>query len=281
MAKQAIMKVWNVELGLAVHIKAPNGKYIVIDLGATNDFSPLLTLRNKEVGYMVITHPHKDHIDDISYINYAKPHVLWRVNSFSRKELLEGAKTQADRDIFNKYCDFEESYTGTVSERNDPSSINPFDGLTAKVFATTECGKSNINNFSAIVVVDFSNIKIVICGDNERASFNKLMESMEFQSAITGADILIAAHHGRASGYHTDFVDMVNPKLTIVSDTQDSDTTASDRYSKKSSGWNVFDRDGKSEMRKCLTTRKDGNIEVTFGELNKSNQVLLHVKKGM
>ena len=35
MAKTAIMKVWNVELGLAVHIKAPNGKYVVIDLGST------------------------------------------------------------------------------------------------------------------------------------------------------------------------------------------------------------------------------------------------------
>ena len=34
MAKRATMKIWNVELGLAVHIKAPNGKYIVIDLGS-------------------------------------------------------------------------------------------------------------------------------------------------------------------------------------------------------------------------------------------------------
>lgn len=29
MAKTAIMKVWNVDLGLAVHIKAPNGKSIL------------------------------------------------------------------------------------------------------------------------------------------------------------------------------------------------------------------------------------------------------------
>ena len=28
MAKTAIMKVWNVELGLAVHIKAPNGMWV-------------------------------------------------------------------------------------------------------------------------------------------------------------------------------------------------------------------------------------------------------------
>lgn len=31
MTRLATMQVWNVELGLAIHIKAPNGKYIVID----------------------------------------------------------------------------------------------------------------------------------------------------------------------------------------------------------------------------------------------------------
>ena len=33
MAKQAVMTVYNVQLGLAVHVKAPNGKYNIIDLG--------------------------------------------------------------------------------------------------------------------------------------------------------------------------------------------------------------------------------------------------------
>ena len=65
MAKTATMKVWDVELGLAVHIQAPNGKYIVIDLGSKEGVSPLRRLYYENVGYMVITHPHHDHFSDI------------------------------------------------------------------------------------------------------------------------------------------------------------------------------------------------------------------------
>ena len=72
MAKTAIMKVWNVELGLAVHIKAPNGKYVVIDLGSTQNVSPIASLMFKNVGYMVITHPHHDHISDIKNMVHRK-----------------------------------------------------------------------------------------------------------------------------------------------------------------------------------------------------------------
>lgn len=75
MAKTAIMKVWNVDLGLAVHIKAPNGKYIVIDLGSTKGLSPISYLHGKKVGYMVITHPHHDHFSDILNIGNARPTV--------------------------------------------------------------------------------------------------------------------------------------------------------------------------------------------------------------
>ena len=45
MAEDAVMTVWNVELGLAVHIKTPNNKYIVVDLGSNQDFSPLKKLK--------------------------------------------------------------------------------------------------------------------------------------------------------------------------------------------------------------------------------------------
>lgn len=266
MARLATMKIWDVELGLSIHIEAPNGKYIVIDLGRKDNFSPLSKLQYKDVGYMVITHPHKDHIEDIANVNTARPDVLWRVHSFSRDELLMNAQNYSDRDIINRYCDFVEGYTGTLSNDKDPTTCNPFSGLTAQVFQTTLCGKSNINNFSAIVVLKLGSVKIVVCGDNESASFNHLMERDDFKEAIQNTDILVAAHHGRESGFHSDFVSLANPLLTVVSDTKNPDTTASNRYSARSRGLSVYDRWGNESIRKCLTTRSDGNIKIVFGE---------------
>ena len=92
MAKLATMKVWAVDLGLAVHIKTPNGRNIVIDLGSKDGVSPLQSLKGENVGYMVITHPHHDHFSDIRNIDCAYPDVLWRVKAFTKEELMDGVR---------------------------------------------------------------------------------------------------------------------------------------------------------------------------------------------
>lgn len=266
MAKTAIMKVWNVELGLAVHIKAPNGKYVVIDLGSTQNVSPMASLRFKKVGYMVITHPHHDHFSDIRNIAWAKPDVLWRVKAYSREELLSGVRNQ-EKDDFVAYCDFCDGYNGTVPEEDLPASGNPFDGMKVRVFSTNSCDKENKNNFSAIVVIELGNAKVVICGDNENDSLNLLMQRSDFKETVRNAWILVAPHHGRESGYHNDFVCLVNPYLTIISDTTKGETSVTEKYSSKSRGCRVWKKGEYTPTeRKCLTTRNDGNIEVVFGE---------------
>lgn len=271
MARVASMKIWNVELGLAVHVKAPNGRYIVIDLGSTKNVSPLQTLRGKDVGYMVITHPHLDHFSDIDNIAYARPDVLWRSHSYSRDELLTDIR-ESDRNKITKYCDFVESYNGELSIEKDPSTGTPFGGLTADIFCTNTCDKKNKNNFSAIVVLKLGNAKIVVCGDNEKDSFERLMLRQDFKDAVKNAWILVAAHHGRESGYYEAFVELVNPYLTVISDTSNVETSVSSKYSAKSKKYSVYNSNTRLyEERHCLTTRKDGDIEIEFGETDDNN----------
>lgn len=266
MAKTAIMKVWDVELGLAVHIKAPNGKYIVIDLGSKNTVSPISYLHGENVGYMVITHPHHDHFSDVENIGSARPTVLRRCHDYSRQELLADA-SEMQKQTFEAYCNFVESYTETVSALDSPASGTPFDGLSATAFSTSLCDKGNKNNFSSIVVLKLGNAKVVVCGDNETESFDKLMKLDEFKDAVKEAYVLVAPHHGRDSGYYEDFVSLVNPYLTIISDTSKGKTSVTEKYANHTKGWKVFNCSTlKNEDRQCLTTRNDGNIQVEFGE---------------
>ena len=266
MTKNAIMTVWDVELGLAIHIKAPNDKYIVIDLGSKKDFSPLKQLEGCDVGYMVITHPHLDHISDISNIQLAKPKILERCHAYSRNELLEDVR-ECDRKTFIQYCDLVERYTYPVSESESPESGIPFGGLTVKVFRTNVCDKKNMNNFSSIVVLEYCQTKIVVCGDNETESFQELMKQEDFQQGVSGADILVAPHHGRESAYYEEFMKLVAPRLTVISDTTKSETSAVDKYTRASSGLSVFNCSNRAfENRKCLTTRNDGNLQIYFGQ---------------
>lgn len=266
MAKIATMKVWAVDLGLAVHVEAPNGRYIVIDLGSKNGVEPLKNLAQKSVGYMVITHPHHDHFSDIKNIDCAKPDVLWRVKSYTREELLDGVR-DSEIDDFVNYWDFEEQYNGEVNHERSPASGIPFNGLTAKVFSTTKCDKSNKNNFSAIVVIQLGNAKVVVCGDNEKESFDELMTKKDFKESVANAFVLVAPHHGRDSGFHEKFVELVNPYITIISDTKRGPTSVTKKYEAYTKGYNVLNMSsGYFEKRLCLSTRKDGNIKVEFGE---------------
>ena len=119
-------------------------------------------------------------------------------------------------------------------------------------------------------------MKVVIPGDNEKGSFDELMGRTSFMNAIENADILLAPHHGRESGYNVDFVNHVNPRLTVVSDGRFCETSANGRYSAKSRGWTVHRRNGMSIERKCLTTNSDGEVLVKFG-YNDDNSRFLSV----
>jgi len=130
-----------------------------------------------------------------------------------------------------------------------------------------------------ITVIEYASTKIIITGDNEAASFSELLEDANFISAIKDADILLAPHHGRESGFNVDFVNYVKPKLSIVSDGRHCDTSVNNRYSQKSSGWTVHKKDKTSSIRKCLTTNSDGAILVQFGfGLQPPNKPFLYVQ---
>ncbi|MDH0660753.1 MBL fold metallo-hydrolase [Empedobacter sp. GD03865] len=285
---------WDVQAGHATYIKSPNGKHIVIDLGIgsfddnNQGFSPLMYLKHymgvKQLDYVIITHPHLDHIEDIVNFDELNPKILLRPKHITNEEVMQEEKATTtirnrDKPIFEKYCEINNRYNSPVDENNtsNPRKSDNYGGLKIRTFHPTSCNKNNFNNHSIITVLEFQDIKIVIPGDNERCSFEELLLKESFNDAIKDADILLAPHHGRESGYNNEFMNIVNPNLTIISDGRFCDTSATTRYSQKSKGWKVHYNDGSSEVRKCLTTRTDGEIFVDFG-LRSDGKKFLQVK---
>jgi len=268
---------WDVQHGHMTYIKTPNNRHIVIDLG-TGDyskgveaFSPLLHLKNKygvnRLDYVIITHPHLDHINDILNFDKLDPKVLRRPKHLSNEEVMERV-IEKDRAKFEKYCEINNRYNQPLDSSSIDSLSNPenFGGIKIDSFIPINCNHSNFNNHSIVSVLNFSEFKIVIPGDNEKCSFDELMTKKGFIDAISDADILLAPHHGRESGFNDDFINAVNPLLTVVSDAKFCDTSANARYSAKSRGYRVHKTStGKTINRKCLTTASDGEIVAHFG----------------
>ena len=279
------MLIHEVGHGQAIHAFTPNGQTIVIDLGCTEEFSPLQWLKKSRatIDLLIITHPHGDHIDEILKLGSLGFQVrqLWRPKWLSEEDVRKANQDSYSERLNCYFDDFNNTYTHTLLEREAVRNPNVNGGVKITSHSSQSCGTSNINNHSGVTVFEYQGVKIVVPGDNEPPSWRALIAKDSFVKSVKGAHILIPSHHGRESGYCEDLFSsgIIEPRLCIVSDGRVQDTDAVSRYSGHSLGWKVQSRsDGTSNERKCLTTRNDGYIDVRVG-LNDNSKSYLSVER--
>jgi beta-lactamase superfamily II metal-dependent hydrolase len=283
---ELLVKIWDVKHGHATYIRTPNGRHIVVDLGTgtfsgSNDiFSPLLYLKHyykvNKIDYCIITHPHMDHIDDIMNLMVLSPKILLRPKHIPDDILLKGVR-DFELPKIKEYLRIHHKYNRPIesNDYNYPGNPNNWGGLKISTFHPKNCSISNLNNQSIVTVFEYATTKIVIPGDNESASWNELLKNDEFVQKIKNADIYLASHHGRESGYHEEVINIINPSLTVVSDASFHENSNIERYRRKSRGWMVYHGDLK-KSRKTLSTYNDGVITIKAG-YNPDNKPFLQV----
>lgn len=276
---------WDVQHGSAAYICTPNGKHIAVDLGtgsyqSKKEFSPLLHLKNKygvkQLDGLIITHPHRDHLDDIFNLKEVMPRFVRRPKHLKENDIRDNNRSE-DKKIIDKYLEFCESLSAAKTSTENPFDIVSNGGIKFQQFMTPSCAPSNLNNHSIVTIISYAQSKMIIPGDNEPESWSMLLKQQDFVAAIKDTDILVAPHHGRDSGYSPELFKFINPWLTIISDGRFCDTSATDRYGQKTKGWLVKKRSGGDDTKKCVTTRDNGHIQVTFGE-NPGNKPFMEVK---
>ena len=190
--------MWNVQHGSAAYIHTPNGKHIIIDLGAgdatPNAFSPLQQIWNSgipQIDHVTITHPHLDHIDDILNLERLSPTILSIPRHLTENDIRAGNRSlsrQSEQKI-RKYLEFKNRYQGNVSPREDISKAENNGGVSIQRFIPNQSSKSNINNHSIVTVLEYRGLKILAPGDNESPSWEELLNSQDFQRAIAGTNV--------------------------------------------------------------------------------------------
>jgi len=171
------IRIWDVNHGNSASIKLPNGNVMMLDCGSNplTDFSPLLHTRNlwkTELGYLIISHPHMDHISDIVNIDSFKPTVLLRPRiDYST---LKYGKSGYDLDVINKYIDFQHTYTRSPSPTNAPRG--PWrESVEIKNFCLNG-EQTDLNDYSYVTFISYGSFHFAYGGDLTTSGWERLIE---------------------------------------------------------------------------------------------------------
>ncbi len=276
------IRIWDVNHGNSASIKLPNGKIIMIDCARNpnTDFSPIMLTKSmwncKSLNYLIVSHPHMDHISDFLKIDQVYPN-KFRRPSVPHKKLLYNDKdekiTGTKLDIINKYIELDNHFTETPAP-DDKLEAPKWSGEDVEIKTFRWKGEhSDLNDYSYITFLSYGSFHYANGGDVTSTGWEKLKEQEgdAFKKKLARVNFFEASHHGRKEGFNPIIFEDMNPYLVLVSDKEEQDTSVTERYSKYCKGWDINNENtGKEEKdRKVLTTRNDGRIKISVDKSDK------------
>jgi len=268
--------LFDVNGGQCAATKLPNGKWCIFDAGKSADFSPVLHVRGLAwtnplallagleqppgLYKATISHLHGDHLADWVNLFNPLPSYFRTVNYDS--EYLRDVVTSSSPDsisLITRFCQSLQTGFGATTLITDYGGANVREmGLPVTVArALGGSANSRVNNASIVSRIDCYGTSILICGDMETEAWDfALTNSVDgavWSQFVSHIDILVAPHHGHASGYSTKLMRLASPK-TVLSSVASRDPSVDSRYSIDSvSGLKIGDK-----FYRSITTRSIG-----------------------
>lgn len=264
------LRLWDVKRGTAIWADAGD-KDVVIDMGAS-DFSPLehVSARHsvREINYMIVTHPHQDHIEDVVRYDDLSIQVSTLCHNPATSPLLQANINEEDDET---YLNIATSYQHFLSRFTQPSSIDPtsdewaqgttFTTYSLELDDVSGSRYEKLNNLSVMTIIERYGFKLVTAGDILKDGLATMMADRKVRRAVSNADVLIAPHHGRESSYLKDFIEEVEPQIVLISDKADDGNNHEGYY--QIPGGTVYNEVAQEKVdRNTLTTRQDGRLRV-------------------
>jgi beta-lactamase superfamily II metal-dependent hydrolase len=211
------LDIFDVEHGSCALFTADNGNLMMIDCGRNvqTGWSParhLAEIGANQLELLVITNYDEDHVDGLPELRETMPvRTLLRTKNLEPSQIIElKSKNGMGPGI--------EELTRMASEYCQPGTDWDFGNLQYQMYHNDFGQFHDENNLSALFVVNIEGQKVLFTGDMEASGFDTILTRQPVKEAVLDASVLIAPHHGRASSVHADFLNLVRPYWTVISD---------------------------------------------------------------
>lgn len=192
--------------GDCILIQTPEKQNILIDGGNDEEgqfiIDYLKRQRVERLQYVIATHPHADHIGGLDKVLEKIP-----ADSIYLPNVVHSSKN------FEELIDVIERKGIKAIEAKQGVKLNIDNGLQAEFLAPISDNYSNLNNYSAVLRLEYGNTSFIFTGDAEKESEEEMInKGLKLQ-----ANVLKVGHHGSSSSTTEDFLERVAPQYAVIS----------------------------------------------------------------
>lgn len=271
--------IWDVGHASAASVCLPNGTVVMLDCGLNHGtgFSPVRATLSlwKHIDALFISHPHMDHIGDISRIAADRLRLLVAPH-VPDYQILEGMR-DFDMDAALSYislrnhCCFQFNDWGMFG--NTHVAWFGLGGL-----------RSEMNEYSIVTFIQHGPLTFLFGGDLPAGCWAELLHvyGERFAGLLRQTNFFVVPHHGRRDGYNSGLMTcMPRLRLGIISDGVGQPTSVTSEYDQHFEGWPAYNmRTRECRWRKILTTRNDGHIALRAAPSASGTYVALPAELG-
>ncbi|SHH64400.1 ComEC/Rec2 family competence protein [Clostridium grantii] len=191
--------------GDSILLMADN-KTLLIDTGPNskkNEFLDYLKSTGiTKLDYIIATHPHEDHIGNMSYVIQK-----YDIGKFY------APKITSTTDSYNSMVKALNKKSKKITVSKGGMSFKLGSDVLCEILAPNNSSYDNLNNYSVVLKVTFKDTSFLLTGDAEKESEDEILS----QKYILKADVLKLGHHGSSTSTTPDFLQSVDPKIAIAS----------------------------------------------------------------
>ena len=200
------LKIHYINVGQGDSILITQGNHnMLIDTGTNASTNSLMAYldsqRIKKIDYLVLTHPHEDHIGGADAVINAID-----ISAIYMPKVTSTTKTFKDVIIAMKNKDLK----ATIPQ---PGTSFKLGDATCTILGPLNAQSDDLNTYSIVIKVTFGSNKFLFTGDAQASNEEAMIE----KGYDLSADVLKIGHHGSKTSTSDGFLSAVSPKYAVIS----------------------------------------------------------------